>query len=436
MTTANALDDWSARRMGVNRDHFDRDMIERYQLARLREILSWASQHSPFYRDHLKDISSIGTLDEIADLPFTTAADLCTDPRRFVCVSQRDIQRVVTLESSGTSGPPKRLFFTSADLERTIDFFHHGLSLMAGTGDIIGIMLPGTLPGSVGDLLVSAAKRLGAEPVVLGFIADPRMAAAAIAQHRITLLIGVPVQILAAARATRFPITMKSVLLCSDYSADGIVQELQRAWGAEIFQDWGMTEMGYGGGVQCACHDGYHLQETDFLFEIIDPESGIPLPPGTWGEVVLTTLTRRGMPLIRYRTGDMSRFLVPACGCGSPLRRLDRVIARRNTCVDLGDGVQVAMAALDDVLLGPDGLANFSARLITGTPNRLCIAAARSDGARDDTAFRQAVVAALHRVPAIRDTCRQGRLTIEVDILSGRLAFSRAKRSIHTEAAP
>jgi len=123
-----------------------------------------------------------------------------------------------------------------------------------------------------------------------------------------------------------------------------------------------MTEMGLGGGVDCEARCGYHLREADMLFEIIDPVSGECLPDGEYGEVVFTTLTRRGMPLIRYRTGDVSRFLTEPCPCGTRLRTLERITHRLDGRVRIGDQT-LTMADLDEAVLAIDGVLNFAATL-------------------------------------------------------------------------
>ena len=89
-----------------------------------------------------------------------------------------------------------------------------------------------------------------------------------------------------------------------------------------------MTEMGLGGGVECQARRGYHLREADLYFEIVHPQTGEPVTEGETGEIVFTTLTRQGMPLIRYRTGDLSRFIPGQCPCGTTLRTLEKVTRR------------------------------------------------------------------------------------------------------------
>ena len=110
---------------------------------------------------------------------------------------------MVTLRSSGTSGPPKRLFFSAADLERTVDFFHHGMSTLVAPGQRVLILMPGEQPGSVGQLLVEGLGRLGAAGVVHGPVRDPGAAVEAVMAHRPDCLVGIPVQVLAMARPPR-----------------------------------------------------------------------------------------------------------------------------------------------------------------------------------------------------------------------------------------
>jgi len=122
--------------------------------------------------------------------------------------------------------------------------------------------------------------------------------------------------------------TLKSILLSADYVPDDVCAELSKAWGCKVFEHYGMTEMGLGGAVSCDVvpnGHGYHPREADLYFEIINPVTGEVVPDGQFGEVVFTTLTRMGMPFIRYRTGDRSRWLTESCACGSILKRLDKV---------------------------------------------------------------------------------------------------------------
>ncbi len=343
------LDAWIAAKT----NHTD---LAAYQTQKLRETVEWARVRSKFYRGRLADAPPITGLGDLKWLRFTTANDIRREPLQLVCVSQDDIHRVVTLDTTGTTGSPKRLYFTREDQELTIDFFHVGMSTFTDPGDRVLILLPGQTPGSVGDLLATALERLGAIPFKYGAVDDPAAVADVIRRESINVLVGVPVHLLVLAR-TQPAFELKSVLFATDHVPDPIRETVTRTWGCEAYDHYGMTEMGLGGGVECEARRGYHLREADLLFEIIDPQTELRLPDGEYGEIVFTTLTRRGMPLIRYRTGDYGRFLPGACPCGTSLKTLERVARRLNGRIPLGDG-HITIAELDRMLFSVENVVN------------------------------------------------------------------------------
>lgn len=362
------LQPWIAEKIGLAPQALTREALTAYQWQKLQATLDWCRARSPFYRQQLAPFPR--TLSSLADwqaLPFTTASDLRELPLAFLCVSQSDIERVVTLQTSGTSGPPKRLFFTAADQELTRDFFQAGMSTFTAPGDRVLILLPGEREGSVGYLLDEALSRLGARGIRHGLVRDVAETLARLQQEEATVVVGVPVQVLALARAAaarQGPHSqLKSVLLTTDHVPRAIVGAVEAAWGCAVYNHYGMTEMGLGGGVECAARQGYHLREADLFFEIVDPLTGEPVADGEPGEIVFTTLTRKGMPLIRYRTGDISRFLPGACPCGALLRRLETVRFRWQGRLPLAQGHVLTMADLDDALFALDGVLDFSAAL-------------------------------------------------------------------------
>ncbi len=358
------LEPWVLRRAGAS----DMEGLRRYQLAALRETVARARARSRFYAGRLAAVEpgDIASLDDVARLPLTTADDLRREGMRLVCVSAGDVERIVTLPTSGTTGEPKRIHFSAADQELTVDFFHHGMSVLAGAGDRVLVLLPGERPGSVGELLARGLERLGATPLPYGPVGDAGAALDVLAGERASVVVGIPVQVLALARRGvsqgRTP-RVRSVLLSTDHVPRAIVNVLEQAWGCRVFNHYGTTEMGLGGGVECAAHAGLHLREADLLFEVVDPLTGTSLPPGQEGEVVFTTLTREAMPLIRYRTGDLGSFVAGRCPCGSGLRLLANVRSRRGDVAVLAGGERLSLADLDEALFAVDDVLDFSARL-------------------------------------------------------------------------
>lgn len=356
------LEPWIRRCIGLSdRQPLTLEALANYKLSLLRQTIGFVRRHSPFYRAALRHLpqEAIGSLEQIETLPFTTAQNLLQDPLALVCVSHDDIARVVSLPTSGTTGPSKRLFFSDEDLERTVDFFHNGLPLLIQPGQQVMICMPGESPGSIGALLLEAIKRLPAKGFVHGLVQDPMAAARELVQKRVDCVIGIPVQVLALTghtAAAGLPAgAIRSVLLSTDHVCAALEQRLRQVWGCAVYHHYGMTEMGYGGGVDCCAHDGYHLREADLHVEIIEPDSGRVLPPGGVGEVVFTTLTRRAMPLLRYRTGDLSRFIPGPCPCGSCLPRLEKIHCRIGGGRRLKSGAVVEMAVLDEAIFAvPD----------------------------------------------------------------------------------
>jgi len=414
---ANPLDAWLTARLGgiALADH---------QVARLIETVTWAKQRSPFYRRLLADFDErrLTTPEALQHLPFTTADDLRRNDPPLLCLSQSDISHVVTLETSGTSGAPKRLFFTPDDQERTIDFFQHGMSVLTRPGERVAILFPGERPGSVGDLLATGLRRMGATPIVAGWPQDAAATAALLQHERPDVVAGAPVAVLAVARHSP-SLHVKKVLLSSDHVATSLRTGLAELWRCEVFEHYGMTEMGLGGGVDCGAHAGYHMREHELLVEVVDPESGAARSPGEVGEVVFTTLTRRGLPLIRYRSGDISRIAPGACPCGSPLLRLERIHGRVDP-----DNRELTMALLDEALFARREIVDFSATYRPGPRPTLHLDIATLPGSDEPKALHSALAA----IPVLT----QGfRLSVAV-FADGRLRTRVGKRRIVLDNAP
>lgn len=369
------LDAWLAERIGGPPNP---GALWEYQRRAICETVDWARRKSRFYARLLKvvDLGSIVAPRDMAGLPRTSPADLKGADADFVCVSQSDVARIVTMETSGTTGPSKRVHFTANDLESTVDFFHHGMSIFTRPGQRVLVLMPGKRPGSVGDLLEKALARLGAETLVFGPVADPHEALIGMRSFSPHVVVGVPVHVLGLARRDALAgRSVNSVLLCSDNAPRSIIRAVREAWDCEVFTHWGMTETGLGGGVECDAHDGYHLRENDLYIEVADPETGEPLPAGIEGEVLVTTLTRRGMPLIRYRTGDAAELIRDACPCGSVTRRLGRITGRIGRDLPLEGGKSISITQMDEILFNVPGLVDYQAAL-KGGPGRNYLAVA------------------------------------------------------------
>lgn len=428
-----------------------RSAIDRHQLLKLRDTVDYVRSHAPFYRrlfDGLRG-SDLKRLEDITSLPFTTAEDIQENDLSFLCVSRDEISRVVTLNTSGTTAPAKRIHFTEEDLELTTDLFHHGMKALVVPGQKVLILMPGDRHGTVGDLMVTALRRMDVQGIPRGIVLDSARTIAEIVEKEIDCLIGIPVQVLGLVRhrdAVTIPKgTIKSVLLSADYVPATIVSEIEQAWGCAVFNHYGMTEMGLGAAVDCRALAGYHIREADLFFEIIDPDNGRPLPDGVTGEVVFSTLTRKGMPLIRYRTGDLSRFLPEPCPCGTVLKRLEWVKGRRQGGIRLGENRILTVADLDEALFRLPGLLNFQVEIQSDRDGDI-LNTTLFPGENPSTDICCAVRAALEEIPAVRSSVAAGRLTvatvrtstenwISTGSIKRKIIDSREERSVYAQTA-
>lgn len=428
-TIGAATDPLTCRDQGKLRGgSLDRRDLERHQLDRLRATVDLARSRSPFYRQLLADVPTPDRLADLGTLPFTTPEDLVAQGLRMVCVPQDDIARVVTLDTSGTTGAPKRVWFTAADAELTVDFFRAGMSTFTAPGDRVLILLPGERPGSVGKLLATALRRLGAVPIPHGVVQDVDATLTTLRTEDVDVAVGIPTHLLALARRDAAP-RLKAVLLSTDHVPAAIVRAVEGAWGCAVFNHWGMTETGLGGGVECEARRGYHLREADLLVETVDPVTGAAVTDGAEGEVVVTTLTRHGTPLLRYRTGDLSRFVPGPCPCGTALRTLERITRRAAGVLTLPDGGRLALADLDEALFAVEVVLDFDATLVRGArTDRLELAVRLTDGA--PAGIEGVLTAAVAAVPAVGRARASGTLTLTLTAAPARSVASPAKRRL------
>ncbi len=416
------LDDRIARRLGCER--LTREALEAWQLRALQETVRHVGTRSPFGA-RLSGINP-KAVKSTEDLPFTDVNCLTEDPMEFLCVPQGDIARVATFRTSGTRGPAKRIFFTEEDLESTVDFFANGMAGIPGTRTLI--CMSGDSPGSVGALLTEALRRIGRTGIVGGFVTDPKETFMEICRREVDSLVGVPGQILALVRHPAAKgAKLKGVLLSGDYASDGLVRAVSEAFGCPVFRHFGMAETGYGAAVECERHLGLHIREADLCFEIVD-ETGRKLPDGEWGELVVTTLTRRGMPLIRYKTGDLGRLLPGFCECGSVLKRVE-VRGRLGNALKLPTG-DVHLSELDDVLDPLPWLSGFDVA-IEGPGTKFGLFPRPAGPLPAD--WRERTKRALETIVPFRDALSDQKLCMKIEPAEG-LPFA-AKRTIRKGAS-
>ena len=328
------LDSWVKEKEGIK--ILDRQAIESLQLEKLNRLLEREYARQGFYRNLPRRLNS---LKELENLPFTTEQDLKEQGNRMLLVSQSKIERVRSWETSGTTGPAKRIFYTARDNDRTVSFFSAGLSELIHWGEKAVIAMPFTGDRGLGELIQEAVEGLGAVPVPAGNMKSFGEMLELLDKEKPDTFIGPPVLLLSVLRM-RPKSSIKRGLVSGDACPPGIMKAIEERLGTRLYPHYGSREMGLGGAVTCPAFQGMHLRENDIIGEIVD-EKGKAVPEGEWGELTVTLIEAGAMPLIRYRTGDISRFLPGICPCGCCLRRLDSVSR-------IGEGRE--MEELDDYI--------------------------------------------------------------------------------------
>ncbi|HWQ10410.1 MAG TPA: AMP-binding protein, partial [Holophaga sp.] len=340
---------WTTRCAGLAGP--DPDGLQAWQLGQLAETVARVQAHSRFYRERLQGFD--GSLES---LPFTTPADLAREPLDFLCVPQSGIARVTTVTTSGSMGDRKRIFFTEGDLERIVAFFSMGMTMLVKEGQDTLILMGADTEHSIARLLQAAVARLGARGRIgsMEWGAEETLAAARTAD----CIVGLPSELLYLCRLDG-SLRPSTVLLSADYVPAPAVATLRERWDCQVFTHFGMTETGFGYAVQCDAGEGHHARHPEVILEIVDPGTGRPVPPGERGEIVLTMFRHEAMPLLRYRTGDLSRLVAGPCPCGGVYPRLGPVEGRRES--ELVPGLSIHR--LDELLFAHPGVLGFSAAL-------------------------------------------------------------------------
>jgi len=333
------------------------------QLQRVRAVVARAWDHIELFRSRMDERGlvpdDIRILDDIAKLPFTVKNDLRdTYPFGLFASPMKDVVRLHV--SSGTTGKPIVVAYTSDDVNVWTSVI---VRCFAGCGLHRGDILQnaygyGLFTGGLGAHY--GAEALGATVVpASGGNADRQIML--LKDFGVTAICCTPTYFLHLIdRAAELGVDLKQLpLRAGVFGAEpwteSMRKHIENKSGIEAFDIYGLSEI-IGPGVACECrrHQGLHIFEDHFYPEIIDPESGEPLPDGTEGELVLTTLSKHAMPMIRYRTRDITMLLPGRCECGRTIRRMGR-IGRRSDDMLIIRGVNVFPSQVESALLQIEG---------------------------------------------------------------------------------
>ncbi|WP_313162823.1 DVU_1553 family AMP-dependent CoA ligase [Sedimentibacter sp.] len=354
------VDYWIADRLGIEIKDLTQDKLFNMQLDAFRETVKYVKSESKYYKKLFDNIEpeDIKTEKDIQNIPLTCEQDFAGNEKEFLCVSQREINRVVTVHTTGTTGKQKRIYFSEKDQLSTIEFMRVGFSTMINPDDVMLVMMSGGTEGSIGRSVEYALDKSGIKTNVHGSIVNVRDAYENLISFKPNIIVGIPHQIGALSKyGQKFDNSeakyINSVLLSADDIPESLRKRISSLWNCKVFNHYGMTEFGIAGGVECEGFSGYHTRDLDLYFEIInEDENGI-------GEIVFTTLNREGMPLIRYKTGDIGKFTETECPCGSKLKRIERVYGRKRNIIKLLDGGEIYLSEIGNAVFYEDNIIDY-----------------------------------------------------------------------------
>ncbi len=389
--------------------------IQVMQGVKLRELLFYVSTHSPYYRElftrHSIDIGRIRTLDDLVQVPVTTKEDLQRRNDHFLCVSRDKI--IEYTSTSGTLGSPVTIALTENDLDRLAYNEYTSFSCADGSpADIYQLMLTLDRQFMAGMAYYSGIRKLGAGIIRLG-PGVPSLQWETILRLKPTAMVAVPSFILklvhyahehgidVQSTSVRKAICIGENIRNTDFSLNILGKRITEAWDIQLFSTYASTEM-QTAFTECQEGRGGHHQPDLVIVELLD-ENNRPVGPFEPGEVTISTLGVEGMPLIRYKTGDICTYDDRRCGCGRSTLRLSPLIGRKKQMIKF-KGTTLYPPALFDLLHEMEDIVDYIAEVYSnevGLDEVLLYLQPTSHSAESDRKIRAYLQAKLRVSPHI-----------------------------------
>ena len=336
-----------------------REQMHQLQSERLCKLVEHVYTNVAFYRKKMNEAgvkpADIKTIEDIVKLPFTSKQDLRDNyPFGLFAVPMKDIVRVHA--SSGTTGKPTTVGYTRNDLEVWKEVVARCFTMCGiGSDDIMQVAYGyGLFTGGLGAHY--GAEEVGASVIPISG-GNTRRQLQLMADYGVTALACTPSYALHLADAmaehgySLKDIKVKKGVFGAEPWTENMRHELERKWGIHAYDIYGLSEiMGPGVSNDCEFHCGLHVNEDHFFPEIVHPDTKEPVPYGMEGELVFTTLTKEGIPLIRYNTRDLSTLFYEKCQCGRTLVRMKKITGRSDDMLIIR-GVNLFPSQIEHVLL-------------------------------------------------------------------------------------
>lgn len=350
--------------------------IKSFQEAKLKELLTYLNEKSPYYKRLFQqnkiDLSQISTLEDLRKIPVTTKNDLNTHNKDFICVEKKQIIDYVT--TSGTEGEPVMIALTETDLQRLS--YNEKISLQcAGTNehDVFQLMTTLDRRFMAGLAYFLGIRALGAGVIRVGN-GIPALQWDSILRFQPTVAIAVPsfiLKLIEYAEQNMIDYKKSSIkkFICIgesirnvNFSLNTLGTRIKEKWDVELYSTYASTEMG-AAFTECSEGKGGHHHPELVIIEILD-ENNNPVKPGQSGELTVTTLGVEGMPLLRFKTGDVCTAHTETCACRRNTVRLSPVLGRKQHLIKY-KGTTVYPASINDVLNKIEYIQNYFVEVYT-----------------------------------------------------------------------
>ena len=389
--------------------------IKKFQEEKLRETLAYVSVHSPYYKrlfsEHTIDPSKITCLEDLKQIPPTTKADIQKYNDDFICVPKEQLIDYVT--TSGTLGDPVTFALTDKDLERLA--YNEALSFACSgvrSSHVLQLMTTIDRRFMAGLAYFLGARKLGAGIVRVG-AGVPELQWDSILKFKPDYLIAVPsflLKLIDYAKANAIDLSSVSVkgAICigepvrhEDFSLNTLSQKITDQWPIQLYSTYASTEMNTAF-AECEAQQGGHLHPELIIAELLD-ENDEEVSSGEIGELVITTLGVEGMPLVRFKTGDMVRAHKEPCSCGRNTLRLGPVVGRKNHMIKY-KGTTLYPQAMYNALNGFHEIKNYQIEIssnVLGTDEILIRIVAENDSEKLLHAIKDHIRAKLRVTPKL-----------------------------------
>lgn len=341
-------------------------------------------------------------------IPLTLPQDLANNPNLFFTVPEEMFIKVFT--TSGTTGKPKKAYFTKKDIDKILESAAIGAKLMYGISrkDVIRITFEegyGTeiwgnrysLDQAYGGIIGALTITTGRLPVEyeLAIIREYKPNVFADVSSRVNYLTNELKKM-----CDLKELGIKKFLIGAEPTPDTMRKSIENAWDADVFIGYGTTELGLLMAGECKMKHGMHLSETNFFTEVIDPKTGEQLEDGEIGELIFTTYDREGMPLIRYNSHDLGLIIPDICECGLPLKKIE-IKGRTDDLIPIGAGDNIFTKIFDDAIFSISEVIEYQVIFDKKNGQDLITVVAESEIINDN--IKKKIMDAIMKIPEIKN---------------------------------